>query len=104
MPKPPYNKRLIIMEKKYKYKYWHIITKVNKTYQKENPEFKVGIGVGRHSKHSYGVAILDIKKGIEYNSAYTLDYVGRLLWDAPLKEVKELFDKNKLLTKQAKIL
>ncbi len=84
--------------KKYKYKYWHIITKVDKAYQKENPEFKVGIGIGRHNKHPYGVNVVDLEKGIEYPMAYVLDYVGRLPWDASGKEVKDLFDSKDLLT------
>ena len=87
----------MMKEKKYKYKYWHIITKVNKKYQKKNPEYKVGIGIGRHDKHPYGVCILDLKAEIEYPNAYTLSYVGRLLWDASFEEVKKLFNKKGLL-------
>ena len=82
-----------------KYKYWHKITKVSDEYQKDNPEIKAGLYLGRDSKYPYSVDILNTKTGKRYDAAYTLEYLGRLFYDASSQEIYDLIQ-NKEKSKE----
>ena len=65
-------------QKDLKFEYWHLITRVSKEYQKDNPDIKVGMIISNRNKRNGGICLINIDKKKEYNSAYTLKYLTRL--------------------------
>jgi len=85
-----------------KYNYWHIIIAVSKEYKKLHPQVKVGLAITHPYKHdNLEVDKMDLAKGVEYNGAYTLKYLGRieksLSGDKLFAKLKEL---NKALSNE----
>lgn len=61
-----------------KFEYWHLITKVSKKYQKDNPQIKEGLIISLSYKRNGGVALFNLETKTEYASAYTVKYLTRL--------------------------
>ena len=65
-------------QKDLKFEYWHLITKVSKEYQKDNPDIKVGLIISNRDKRNGSICLFNLDKKKEYKSAYTLKYLTRL--------------------------
>ena len=91
---------------KRRFDYWHLVTKINKSYAKEHPELEVGFYISHPYKNNGSVCMINRTTGKTYKNAYTMEYLGRVLIGSTNKDtlafLKICMDKLKKIKETSK--